>query len=198
MSGQSRYPSFDVMDERDAWDAHTRSIVFSRLEAPGSLRFLTAEEAALVKRICALLMDDETPGTLQYVVGHIDQTLHASPGEGQRKTGVPEAKALVRSGLQAMERWAEAEHGRPFAELDRAGQERVLQLISAGAAGPPDIWRAVPQKELFDKLRQLTVEAYCSHPSVWSAIGYAGPAYPRGYVRTQLGQLDPWEAKTET
>ncbi|KQX56587.1 hypothetical protein ASD40_04085 [Paenibacillus sp. Root444D2] len=30
---------------------------------------------------------------------------------------------------------------------------------------------------------------------VWSEIGYAGPAYPRGYVRTQLGQLDPWEAQ---
>lgn len=35
------------------------------------------------------------------------------------------------------------------------------------------------------------------HPRVWSEIGYAGPAYPRGYVRTQLGQLDPWEAKAE-
>ncbi|WP_369127188.1 hypothetical protein [Paenibacillus antri] len=43
----------------------------------------------------------------------------------------------------------------------------------------------------------MTLEAYYSHPAVWSEIGYGGPAYPRGYVRTQLGQLDPWEAHTK-
>lgn len=197
MAAEGRYPSFNVLDERDAWDEHTRSIVLSRLE-PSPLRFLTAEEEAIAGRICALLVDDDTPEVIRYVVSHIDRTLRESPGEGQRKAGVPEAKALIRSGLKAAERWAKAEYGLSFAKLDRAAQERLLQLISAGSAGPPDVWRSVPQQELFDKFRKLTVEAYCSHPAVWSAIGYAGPAYPRGYVRTQLGQLDPWEAKAET
>ncbi len=43
----------------------------------------------------------------------------------------------------------------------------------------------------------MTAEAYYSHLVAWSEIGYGGPAYPRGYVRTQMGQLDPWEAQPE-
>jgi hypothetical protein len=55
----------------------------------------------------------------------------------------------------------------------------------------------IPAKELFYKLLTESVAAYYSHPTVWSEIGYAGPAYPRGYVRTEWGITDPWEAKRE-
>src|SRR3546814_2303969 len=38
---------------------------------------------------------------------------------------------------------------------------------------------------LFWKWRLLSdiVSAYYTHPSAWSAIGFGGPASPRGYVR---------------
>lgn len=197
MGKQSRYPSFHVMKEQENWDEHTRSIVSSRLESGEEYQFLTSAEAETVRRICSLLVNDPSPEVLDFVVGHIDRSLYRSPGEGQRKAGVPQAPDLIRTGLKAIEQGARSEYGRSFAELEREGQQQYLQQISAAAAEPQHIWRSVPQKALFEKLQRLTVESYCSHPNVWSEIGYAGPAYPRGYVRTQLGQLDPWEAQPE-
>jgi hypothetical protein len=197
MPKQSLYPSFDVMHEKDEWDDHTQTIVTSRLESHEGFQFLTPIEAEMVSRISSLLVNDQTPEVLHFVVGHIDQSLHQSPGESQRKAGVPEAPVLVRVGLKAIEQGAQSRYGSSFMNLDIALQKQYLQHISESTAEPKEIWGPIPQEALFQKLRQLTIESYCSHPKVWSEIGYAGPAYPRGYVRTQLGQLDPWEAQPE-
>lgn len=197
MLNQSRYPSFDVMNEKNEWDDHTQTIVTSRLKANEDYKFLTPAEADMVRRISSLLVNDDTPDVLHFVVAHIDQSLHESPGESQRKAGVPEASALVRSGLKAIEQGAQSQYGSSYTNLDIAEQKRYLQHLSESIAKPQEVWTAIPQEALFMKFQNLTVEAYCSHPRVWSEIGYAGPAYPRGYVRTQLGQLDPWEAQPE-
>jgi hypothetical protein len=142
-------------------------------------------------------VNDDCPEVLSFVIRHIDQTLHSSPGEGQRKQGVPAGKDLVRQGLQALDLFAKDEYDSSFLELEAAAQEKLLQDVGAGNAKPQSAWNGVPQQPFFQKLMSLTVESYCSHPRIWSEIGYAGPAYPRGYVRTQLGQRDPWEAKEE-
>ncbi|MCZ8513044.1 gluconate 2-dehydrogenase subunit 3 family protein [Paenibacillus filicis] len=197
MTNQSRYPSFNVMNEKDEWDDHTQTIVTSRLKPSKSLHFLTPNEADMVKQISSLFVNDRSPEVLDFVLGHIDQTMHQSPGESQRKEGVPQAQELIRAGLQAIEQGVQSQYSSSFADLDRAKQKQYLQHISESVAKPQEIWNGIPQEALFRKLLNLTVESYCSHPKVWSEIGYAGPAYPRGYVRTQLGQLDPWEAQPE-
>jgi hypothetical protein len=38
------------------------------------------------------------------------------------------------------------------------------------------------------------VGAHWAQPSLWSAMGFGGPAAPRGYVRTGIDRRDPWEA----
>nr|WP_240545927.1 gluconate 2-dehydrogenase subunit 3 family protein [Paenibacillus artemisiicola] len=183
------------MDEEDAWDDHTQEIVQSRLSATPRHQALSRQEADLLEALCARLLDDDKPAVLRFVLRHFDQTLHSSPGEGQRKAGVPEGKTLIRQGLRAVEQCAKAAHASSFAKLGPDRQRKLLEEIGAGTAQPQEAWAGVPQQPFFQKLLTLTVEAYCSHPEVWSEIGYAGPAYPRGYVRTQLGRLDPWEAK---
>lgn len=185
------------MDEEDAWDDHTQEIVQSRLSATPRHQALSRQEADLLGAICARLLDDDKPAVLRFVLRHFDQTLHSSPGEGQRKAGVPEGKTLIRQGLRAVEQSAKAAHASSFAKLGSDQQRKLLEEIGAGTARPQEAWAGVPQQPFFQKLLTLTVESYCSHPEVWSEIGYAGPAYPRGYVRTQLGHLDPWEAKAE-
>ncbi len=72
-----------------------------------------------------------------------------------------------------------------------------MRQISDASYPPTETWDGIPQKALFHKLLQLSVEAYYSHPLVWSEIGFGGPAYPRGYIRADQGQLDPWEAVRE-
>ncbi|XEC97407.1 gluconate 2-dehydrogenase subunit 3 family protein [Paenibacillus tarimensis] len=197
MNGKTRYPSFDVLDEKDAWDDHTQEIVTSRTKASVNYQFLSMTQAEILRCICSLLMYDSSPDVMGYVISHIDQTLLSSPGEGQRKAGVPAAPDLLRQGLKAIEAYSQIKYGAAFTKLKSEEQEQIIREISAAKAGQPELWNEAPQKELFEKLMRLTVESYCSHPRVWSEIGYAGPAYPRGYVRTQLGQLDPWEAKEE-
>jgi hypothetical protein len=198
MLKQSYYPSYDVMNELDEWDDHTQTIVTSRLRSYKSFHFLTAIEAEIVRRISSLLVSDETPEVLDFIISHIDQTLQQSLGESQRKAGVPEAPELIRSGLQAIEQGVQLLYGSSFIALDIDQQKQYLQWISESIAEPLEVWSSSTQQEpLFSKLLSLAVESYCSHPKVWSEIGYAGPAYPRGYVRTNLGQLDPWEAQPE-
>ncbi len=185
------------MDEQDAWDDHTQSIVESRTTASPQHRFLSKQEAGMLSVMCSLLMNDQSPGVIRFMLHHFDETLHASPGESQRKQGVPPGKDLIRQGLQALEQYARRSFAASFLELENEAQKQLLQAVSQGKAEPASDWINAPQQPFFQKVLGLAVESYCSHPQVWSEIGYAGPAYPRGYVRVQLGQLDPWEAKKE-
>lgn len=83
---------------------------------------------------------------------------------------------------------------RPFIDLPEADQLSIVTAMSEEKLPLSDHLH-FPQKALFLRLLSWTVESYYSHPTVWSEIGYGGPAYPRGYVRANIGQLDPWEAK---
>ncbi len=197
MNHRSHYPSFKVLDELDAWDDHTQSIVNARLSPPKPNRFLNAKEEELLTGICGLLMHDSSPDVLSFVVDHIDETLQSSPGESQRKAGIPAGKDLIRNGLRYLDQTSESNYSASFQTLDPTVQIEMLQSIGEGKMDPILDSNGTIQKAFFQKLMSLTIESYCSHPKIWSEIGYAGPAYPRGYVRAQLGQLDPWEAKTE-
>ena len=76
---------------------------------------------------------------------------------------------------------------------DNAIIDRLLRCVEKGEVaadwGGLDpqlfwIWRLIPD----------LVSAYYAHPSAWSAMGFSGPASPRGYVRMDANQRDPWEA----
>jgi hypothetical protein len=185
------------MREQTHWDEHTRKIVRSRLNPQAKRKFLTEQEESKLKQICSLLVGDEREEILGYVLSHIDQTLSSNVGEGQRKAHVPKAPVLVRGGLVALDQSAKEKWGRRFVELKEGEQRQLLTEVSESRAPSHSEWKGIPQREFFIKLLNLSIESYYSHPTVWSEIGYGGPAYPRGYVRTQLGQLDPWEAQPE-
>ncbi|UUZ91132.1 gluconate 2-dehydrogenase subunit 3 family protein [Paenibacillus sp. P25] len=189
-----RYLTYDVMDEQHAWDEHTRSIVRDRLQTTGDYQFLTTMEAEILRAWCCLLVDDHRPEMIQYVLDHIDQSLTKGL-ESERKPGVPSAPVLVRSGLKALDDACQAVHTDRFFHLDTEQKKLLMTEICAGEATPHEVWKGVPQKEFFKKLLTLSIEAYYSHPKVWSEIGYGGPAYPRGYVRME--RLDPWEPKED-
>lgn len=197
MRKKTHYSSYDVMNEKNHWDDHTQQVVHSRLVRERDFQFFTLEEAEMLKRICGDLVGDQREDIIQYVVCHIDETLSSAIGEGQRKVGVPKGKVLIREGLQALNKAAEQRYFLGILSLDSHSRQQLLQDVSQDLATPIPEWKGIPQVELFKKLLTLSIEAYYSHPIIWSEIGYGGPAYPRGYVRTQLGQLDPWEAQPE-
>ncbi|MCP1310045.1 gluconate 2-dehydrogenase subunit 3 family protein [Paenibacillus tyrfis] len=196
MKKLTRYPSYDVMHEKDSWDDHTQQIVLSRLHTTGDYVFLMTVEAEHLRAWCSLLVDDERPEIIQFVLDHIDRTL-AGGQESQRKSGEPEAAVLVREGLHALDIACQTIHTERFFHLQPKQKKQLMLDVSRNQAVPLEVWQHVPQEALFKKLLNLTVEAYYSHPEIWSEIGYGGPAYPRGYVRMHPGQLDPWEPKEE-
>jgi len=197
MAKESHYPAYDVLKHQEEWDEHTQSIVVSRLVQTWEFQFLTLYEVEMLQVICSQLVGDTRGDIVAYMVQHIDQSLDRSPGEGQRKVGVPKAQQLIRQGLQYLDEASKRRHVLAFLQLEKRQQWRFLDDLSRGQAVEVAEWDSTLQKECFKRLLSWATESYYSHPVVWSEIGYGGPAYPRGYVRAQLGQLDPWEAQPE-
>lgn len=193
----THYPDYDVMREEDAWDDHTQEIVRKRLGPHPPLRFLAHGEAETLTALAAALVDDVRGEIIAYVISEIDHGLAAGIGESQRKPGVPPQADLLRRGLAAIEEEARRSYGGLSPMLTPDQRRELLGRVQREEMPANGAWRGLPQKEFFQKLLGLVVEAYYSHPAVWSEIGYGGPAYPRGYVRVELGLADPWEAKRE-
>jgi hypothetical protein len=191
----SEYPGFDVMAERRAWDPFTRSVVGQRLQLKAPRRLREAE-ARTLRAVAGRLLAEERPEVLDFVVAHFDQRLAANVGEGQRAPDVPPEAELLRRGLAALDGLARGRGGKGgFGDLPVEEQDALLRALSQGRLSPADAMAGIPQKPLFQKLLAVAADAWASHPSVWSEIGYAGPAYPRGYYRMGRGILDPWEPR---
>ncbi|WP_442602061.1 gluconate 2-dehydrogenase subunit 3 family protein [Paenibacillus sp. KN14-4R] len=193
-NNEIHYPMYDVMSQQQHWDEHTRSIVTSRLLREDQFHFLNLIEIEVLRAWCSRLMDDDRSDIITYILGHIDRSLFENKGEGQRKAHVPPAPILIRTGLNDVEDLSLSLHSKHFWEISTEIQQNLMNDISEGKGQQGDEHMRVPPKEFFQKLLIWTVEAYYSHPKVWSEIGYGGPAYPRGYVRLSHGQADPWEA----
>jgi hypothetical protein len=196
MQERTRYINYNVLKEKEHWDDHTREIVLKRLGPFIEYKFLSEHETKMILAIAEHIVYDERKEILLYVVHHLDNTLASPIGENQRKVGIPEHKILVRQGLKAVDKFAQKQYGVSFLEINKQQQLSVLTALSKGEAMQME-WQSIPQKELFKKLATEIVSAYYSHPTVWSEIGYGGPAYPRGYVRVETGLTDPWEAKRD-
>ena len=196
MAKKTRYPSFQVMDEHEEWDTHTQTIVSNRLLASEPRTVLDTDELQFLQLVCSALVDDDRGDVMTYVIAHVGQSLQSSTGEGQRKYGIPEQKKLILDGIQYL---GELRHQAKITNPNLDEAESLTELLSQVSKGTAAHvkWSSQLQCEWFKKMLNLTVEAYCSHPVVWSEMGYAGPAYPRGYVRGDIGRLDPWEAKEE-
>jgi len=207
----TRYPGFDVTAEKEAWDAHTRKIVMARVErrpeavpeygpeggpereAGRRFSFLTPEEAESLAVIARHLLHEDRDELIGFVVEHFDRTRSGGPGESDRKADCPPAAQLVRQGLAAIDAAAKHRHWRRFVHCRTEQQFEILAGLQLGRLEPIPEWIGIPQEELFKMLLATAVDAYASHPKVWSEMGYAGPAYPRGYYRIERGLRDPWE-----
>lgn len=196
---KSQYPNFDVMHGEKHWDGHTREIVQKRLRTDSfyPYRVFTQQEADTLYSLCSILLDDIRQPIIAYVVHHFDSTLKASLGESQRKIGVPPQSALIRDGLALLDQACVDRYGEAFPRLESHLRKQIVKQLMQGKLALPSSLEKFPATEWMDKILIDAAAAYYSHPSVWSEIGYAGPAYPRGYVRTEMGLTDPWEAKRD-
>ncbi|MDQ1914019.1 gluconate 2-dehydrogenase subunit 3 family protein [Paenibacillus sp. GD4] len=193
------YPEFDVLDQEEHWDPHTREIVKERLETDSfySYRFFNPQEAETLIQLCSILLDDRRDAVMAYMVYHFDKSLHAGIGESERKAGVPKQSILLREGLAQFDQACRERYGGAFTALEDEAQNQAVSRFMQGDISSNPGPHGVSMEDFRDKLFAEAVAAYYSHPFIWSEIGYAGPAYPRGYVRSEMGLTDPWEAKRD-
>ncbi|QGG48091.1 gluconate 2-dehydrogenase subunit 3 family protein [Heliorestis convoluta] len=195
MAHYSHYPNYDVLSLINEWDDHTKEIVLKRLGPFPEPQLLEEKEVKMLRLIAKHLCYDNRDDIIDWILYYVDQRLKSNIGENQRKSTTPEEKVLIREGVKAIDKATQTKYGKTFISAEISEQFEILAALQLGSAPLIPEWATIPQQDLFDKLLDMMIGAYYSHPTVWSEIGYGGPAYPRGYYRIELGWTDPWEPR---
>lgn len=194
------YPGFRTLDQQDFWDAATRRVILQRVHDVHPIRFFDAREAELLAAVCDRILpqDDRDEAHRIPIVNGIDARLFDQRTDGYRYERMPPDRDAHRLGLQAIEAIAQHLCSRPFVELAPLEQDRVLKTIHDGR--PPagqEIWDRMPVQRYWMLLVQDVLAVYYAHPWAWDEIGFGGPAYPRGYMRLERGEPEPWEVEEQ-
>ena len=193
---RNRYPGYDVLAKRigPSWNEQTRRVVTHRLAIGGEPRFFTAEEFQTVSAIASRIVPQPAARPPIPVASLLDEKLASDKSDGYRLAGTPRDGDAWKLGLEALDAEAKAAYGEQFHSLAEGLQDTLLARMQSGDLKSP-VWGNMPPKDFFNKrMARDIVFAYYAHPTAWSEIGWGGPASPRGYVRLDFDERDPWEA----
>ncbi len=190
------YPGFHTMSQKAFWDEATRKVIVTRVERVPPIRFFSPEDARLMAAICDRILPQEDRDEHHKipVLNVIDERLYENRLEGYRYEDMPPDSEAYRLGLQGIAEIAQHMFGKPFLDISVRQQESVLETLHDG--NPPvahHIWKQMDVGRFWLLLVQDVVGAYYAHPYAWDEIGFGGPAYPRGYMRLEGGEPEPWE-----
>ncbi|HWD67965.1 MAG TPA: gluconate 2-dehydrogenase subunit 3 family protein [Caulobacteraceae bacterium] len=191
-----RFPGYNVLSKRDtlSFNAITRRVVDERVALPERDDVFTPSQ----RRTLRALLDRVTPQPVGRPpvnrVALIQEKVGGGGGDGYRHHQLPPLRDAWELGLTALDAEALARFATDFASLPGEQADALLRAVERGDAHDP-AWRGMPPK-VWWRWRVLAdaIAAYYAHPSAWSAMGFGGPASPRGYVRLDLDRRDPWEA----
>ncbi len=194
------YPSFNTLAQQKFWDDATREVVLNRVRNIPPIQFFTPEEAILMQAVLARVIpqDDRDDEHKIPILPAIDERLHSGRIDGYRYEDMPPDGESHRLGLQAIEAGARRKYDKPFVDLGPREQDEILKGIQIGKPlGAEEIWQGMPVKRYWTMLMQDAADVYYAHPYAWDEIGFGGPAYPRGYMRLERGQPEPWEVEEQ-
>lgn len=185
-----RFPGFRVLAQAGAWDDVTRAVVLSRVGPQPPLRFFTEVEAAAATALFDRLLDQH-PGDRVPVTALVDTRLADGETDGWHYDTMPPDEEAWRRSLAALDDAAREVYGAAFADCGQEQQSHLLAHVKDGA-GP---WRGFDRAQLWSLWTRYACTAFYSHPDAWNEIGFAGPAYPRGYKNLGVDRLEPFEVK---
>jgi len=197
MATPGYYPGFSTLSQQNFWDETTRQVVLERVNRPPEIRFFNdPAELALMTAVFDRILpqDDRDEAHKIPIVPPLDARLYQGRINGYQYADMPSDREVYRQGLKAIEAIAEFLHGRAFVELGPREQDEVLKTIHDGK--PPageEYWQRLNVNRFWQMLVQDAIEGYYAHPYAWDEIGFGGPAYPRGYMRQESGEPEPWE-----
>ena len=193
---ESRFPGYDVLSKRltPSWNEKTREVVTRRLAIGSEPKFFSSQEFQTVRAIADRIVPQPASRPPIPVAALVDDKLHQRKEDGYRLAWMPRESEAWRRGLKALDEEATQAFGARFHDLSAQDQDALLARMEHGLLKAPG-WGGMPSKAFFTtRLARDIVHAYYSHPTAWSEIGWGGPASPRGYVRMDFNERDPWEA----
>lgn len=176
-----RYPDFDVMEDRDHWDLVTRDLLVARVEQVPECRFFGLEEQRTLGAFLDVVLAQDAEPRIP-VLEMVDAKLYEGRLDGYRYEDMPGDE----------ETWKRvAAHLEGFADQNPDTQH---ETVSRFAAGNFD-WNDLNVARAFSVVMRAALSEFYSHPWAFNEIGFRGPAYPRGYMRRNMGTsgVDPDE-----
>jgi hypothetical protein len=185
------YPDYDVLAEWDEWDQTTQSVLKHRLSQSGT-SFFNEDEKDIVLALLPIFFPSH--------LGEISiNALSLFDERCQSMTGFPLGSSMkkadiIRAGLGSVCKQTFDQYRKPFSKLEVSDQTLLVKNIEKNI-GYKNCWQDVSPHLFFKTVMEELVPIVYSDPSIWSKIGYGGPAYPRGYYVFGPKQFDKWEAK---
>ena len=190
------YPGWNVMSQRAYWDAATRKLVDERMGAPKPIRFFSEAEAATMTAVLDRILpqEDRLPSQRIALLPPLDARLFENRIEGYRYEDMPSDQQAYRWAAEAFETMSKEAYGVGFTQLTVTSQELLLKSLHDGEpVAAKDLWKRMNVDRFWTLLVSDACSAYYAHPLAWNEVGFGGPAYPRGYMRLEDGETEPWE-----
>lgn len=168
-----RYPDFDVMEDRDHWDPVTRALLEQRAGEPPACRFFDEREQRTLGALFDVILAQDAEPRVP-VLELVDAKLHAGQLDGYRYAQMPSDDRTMRMVAERLD---------GLAELEPAAQHARVEAFAEGRLD----WEGLDVKLAWKVVTRLAVSAFYSHPWAFNEIGFRGPAYPRGYMRRNMG-----------
>ena len=186
-----RYPDYDVLANADHWDPVTRKEILARVHEIPPVRFFTAaEERCLRAFLDVLLAQDDDPRVP--VLEMVDAKLDQGKLDGFQYDDMPDDRETWRLVARGLDEAA----GGDFAAAGSEAQHDIVgHFADAELSG--GVWESLNVSRAWSVITRGALSEFYSHPWAWNEIGFAGPAYPRGYMRLHAGPSgrEPYEAR---
>jgi hypothetical protein len=189
--GGDRFPGFDVLTQRDHWDAATRSVIESRLGLLPEMRFFDLVEEACATALFDQLLDQRGDPKVP-VTRMVDSRLAEKETDGWHYESMPADADAWRRSLAALDDDAKAAGDTSFAECSWDEQHRLLTAIQRTE---DQLWHGMAASSVWSLWTRYACTAFYAHPLAWNEIGFAGPAYPRGYKNLGIDKREPFEVR---
>lgn len=184
---KGRFDGFDVMSQQRYWDEVTAKTVSERLVERRQLTFFSEKEAETARAVVDLVLAQHEEPRVP-VLEAIDKRLTEGETDGWRYEDMPEDGEAWRASLASLDADSSEAFGRRFHELDRDKQGELIQGVQ-----DEQTWHGMPGQHVWSLWTRYACAAFYAHPWAWNEIGFAGPAYPRGYKVLHAGWREPYE-----
>jgi hypothetical protein len=188
-----RYPDYDVMEHAGHWDEVTREAIERRVREVPPIRFFTAAEARCLGAFLDVVLAQDAEPRVP-VLAMVDSKLHAGELDGYRFADMPRDTETWRLVARGLDEAGRAHGHADFAAAPDQDRAAIVGAFATGEIAGPT-WSELNPARAWSVVMRGALAQFYSHPWAWNEIGFGGPAYPRGYMRRNMGPtgVDPGE-----